>query len=133
MTHRLGNPRRLIATTAILWCAVGAGCGDDVTASQPVPFNATTVELAEAGAAVDDAHARLADALSDQAFAATLRPPLGDLSTHIAANRADRAAPALNAALQALNGSAGTAPAADGPDRAAIGLALTHIASLLAR
>ncbi len=131
MTHKLAHPRRLLAATAIVLCAVWAGCGDDVTASQPVPFNATAVELMEAVEAVDDAHDRLASALADQAFAATLRPQLAALTQHIADNRADRAEPALVAAQQTLNGS--VAPAADGPDRAAIGLALTHIELLLAR
>jgi hypothetical protein len=129
--HQLATGRRLMAAAAMVLCALGAGCGGDTTEPQPVPFNATAAELTEAGDVVSDAHNRLAGSLVDQTFAATLRPLLNTLNTHIAANRADRAAPALLAAQQALNGS--VAPAADGPDRAAIRLALDHLERLLAR
>jgi hypothetical protein len=110
-----------------------ASCGDGNGTGLGSRFQASDAELINVNAALMDARDRLAPALDTPELISPLQVRLSTLMTALMTRRRRETTYSLLLARELMTGTEGIAPVEDGPDRAAIHLALDQVAILLSR
>lgn len=116
---------RVIAMPTMLVAAVAA-CGDGPT-RPPELVDATEATIVATTDAVDDAGDRIAMRLDQASGGGTLYARLNELASRIGTREKRAIADALARSRTALDAAEANGPAAEAPDRAAIGVALDQV------
>jgi hypothetical protein len=126
--------RQLRASAALVVALLAlAGCSNGDGTGLGSRFKASDAELINVNAALMDARDRLVPALDTPELISPLQARISTLMTALMTRRRRETTHSLLLARELMTGTEEIAPVEDGPDRAAIHLALDQVAILLSR